>query len=197
MIAIVNSGVANLTSVMSALERLHADATVTDDQEIIRKADRVILPGVGSAQAAMAALQNKGLMDTLRNLTQPVLGICLGMQILFERSTEGQGAQGLGLIPGTISLLPSAKDNPIPHMGWNQLHIQLAGHALMRGVAEDSFYYYVHSFAAEPSPYTVATTTYTAPFTAVVARDNFMGCQFHPERSGKAGEIILHNFLGI
>lgn len=196
MIAIVDSGVANLGSVCAALRRLGAEAVVTDDPRLIAQADRVILPGVGAADAAMQALRSKNLGETLRNLTQPLLGICLGMQILFERSQENDGVDGLGLLAGHVQALPSTPERPTPHMGWNQCAILRPDHPLLRAIPDDSFVYYVHSFAAPANVRScIALTTYTASFAAVVAQNNFLGCQFHPERSGAIGEKILKNFL--
>ncbi len=197
MIVIVDSGVANLTSVQAALDRLKANAVITSDSNTIQKATHVILPGVGAAKAAMDRLQSKGLIDTLQKLTQPVLGICLGMQLLFERSEEGQGTQGLGIIPGAIKQLPPAPNTPIPHMGWNQIKLTQKEHPLLQNIPENSFFYYVHSYAAPLNQMTIASTYYGTQFTAMVARDNFMGCQFHPERSSTLGHSILRNFLGM
>ncbi len=196
-VVIVDSGVANLTSVLAAMERLGASVEVSADAVTIRSAPRVILPGVGAAQAAMAALESKGLVSVLKGLTQPVLGICLGMQLLFERSTEGEGAQTLGVIKGEVQELPPADGKPIPHMGWNQIMLCQSQHPLLRGVLTESFYYFVHSFAAAVSAATLAKAEYTAPFTAIAGQGNFMGCQFHPERSGEAGALILRNFMDL
>jgi glutamine amidotransferase len=197
MIAVVDSGVANLASVMAALRRLGAEAEVTADAETIRKAERVILPGVGAAAAAMAQLRQKNLIETLRGLTQPMLGICLGMQLLFERSEEGENTPCLGVLPGTVAILPASPATPVPHMGWNQLNVCAKVHPLLRGVAEGSYAYFVHSFAVPVTPLTIASANYGTDFTAVAARGNFMGCQFHPERSGEVGSLILRNFLGV
>lgn len=197
MIALVDSGVANLTSVMAALDRLNAPVELTNDAKTIEKATHVILPGVGAASAAMAGLESKGLIQTLQNLTQPVLGICLGMQVLFESSQEGDGVQGLGVIPGKITLLPAAPDTPIPHMGWNQIKREKPNHPLLKDIPEDSFFYFVHSYAASLNEMTIASAYYGTSFTAMVAHDNFMGCQFHPERSSALGQTILRNFLGM
>lgn len=197
MIIIVDSGVANLTSVLSAMERLGREATISDDPLTIQRASHVILPGVGAAKAAMKALDEKGLTVVIRGLTQPVLGICLGMQILFDSSAESGGTPCLGLIKGEVSALPSAPDAPTPHMGWNQVVFEQPNHPLLMGLLPDASYYFVHSFAADVGACTLASATYNKPFTAITARDNFMGCQFHPERSGQAGERVLTNFLGM
>ncbi len=196
MIAIIDSGGANIASVTFALERCGATATLTTDVEKIASADKVILPGVGAAPVAMAQLQKAGLVDCIRGLTQPVLGICLGMQLLFERSEEGDTAL-LGLIPGTVGAFQPAPGLSIPHMGWNRL-LPTAGAAanpLLKGIDDGAHVYFVHSYFAPVSGDTVAACRYGADFTALVAHGNFMGAQFHPERSGPIGARILQNFL--
>ena len=196
MIAIIDSGGANIASVTFALERCGATATLTTDAEMIASADKVILPGVGAAPVVMAQLQKAGLVDCIRGLTQPVLGICLGMQLLFERSEEGDTAL-LGLIPGTVGAFQPAPGLSIPHMGWNRL-LPTAGAAanpLLKGIDEGAHVYFVHSYFAPVSGDTVAACRYGADFTALVAHGNFMGAQFHPERSGPIGARILQNFL--
>ncbi len=192
-LAIVDSGVANLTSVLAAMERLGAEVEVTADAATIRAATHVILPGVGSASAAMRQLQERGLPDVLRSLTQPVLGICLGMQLLFERSEEGGDVPCLGIIPGKVCKLKVGAE-PLPHMGWNEIE-PLADHPLLRGVAAGAFMYFVHSFAAPVSAASLARCVYGEAFTAIVGHKNFFGCQFHPERSGEEGQKILRNFI--
>lgn len=196
MIAIIDSGGANIASVTFALERCGATAALTTDAEMIASADKVILPGVGAAPVAMAQLQKAGLVDCIRGLTQPVLGICLGMQLLFERSEEGDTAL-LGLIPGTVCAFQPAPGLSIPHMGWNRL-LPTAGAAanpLLKGIDDGAHVYFVHSYFAPVSGDTVAACRYGADFTALVAHGNFMGAQFHPERSGPIGARILQNFL--
>ena len=196
MIAIIDSGGANIASVTFALERCGATATLTTDAEKIASADKVILPGVGAAPVVMAQLQKAGLVDCIRGLTQPVLGICLGMQLLFERSEEGDTAL-LGLIPGTVEAFQPAPGLSIPHMGWNRL-LPTAGAAanpLLKGIDDGAHVYFVHSYFAPVSGDTVAACRYGADFTALVAHGNFMGAQFHPERSGPIGARILQNFL--
>jgi glutamine amidotransferase len=199
VIAVIDSGVANLASVMAALRRLRADAIVTSDGGVIQKASHVIVPGVGAAPPAMAQLQNKKLVDVIRRLTQPVLGICLGMQLMFESSEEGStaGTPCLGVIPGTVKRMVGTKDMPVPHMGWNQIKRIKPEHALLLGVDEGSFVYFVHSFAASVGDATLASADYGGAFTAMAAHKNFYGCQFHPERSSAVGSRILQNFLGI
>jgi len=195
MIAVVDSGVANLTSVLAALRRLSVEAIVTSNSKIIRQAKHVLLPGVGSAAAAMDQLQRKGLVEDIKRLQQPVLGICLGMQLLFERSTEGGNTECLGILPGTIDLLIAKPGMPVPHMGWNQLQTQKVQHPIMKNVADNACVYFVHSYALPPTTFTIASTCYSSEFSAIIADRNFIGCQFHPERSGEIGSRILHNFL--
>lgn len=196
MIAVIDSGVANLASVMAALQRLKADAVVTSDAATIQKASHVILPGVGAAPAAMKQLNNKKLVDLIRKLTQPVLGICLGMQVLFESSEEGNTAC-LGVIPGKVKRMQGSPEAPVPHMGWNQIRFQKQAHPLLKDIPPESYVYFVHSYAAPVSDTTLATTDYSGAFTAIAAHKNFHGCQFHPERSSSVGSRILENFLGL
>jgi glutamine amidotransferase len=194
MLAIVDSGGANIASVRFALERLGVQSELTADPAVIRAAERVILPGVGSASEGMKRLQAKGLVECVRSLTQPVLGVCLGMQLLFEESEEDGGVETLGLIPGKVALLPSSPGITVPHMGWNTL---LTGRkpALLDGVEPEARFYFVHSYAAPVNAFTVASCTHGTPFTAIVQRGNFSGTQFHPERSGPAGARLLQNFV--
>lgn len=194
MLAIVDSGGANIASVRFALERLGVASELTADPAVIRAAERVILPGVGSASEGMKRLQAKGLVECVRGLTQPVLGVCLGMQLLFEESEEDGGIETLGLIPGKVALLPSSPGITVPHMGWNTL---LTGRkpALLDGVESEARFYFVHSYAAPVNAFTVASCTHGTPFTAIVQRGNFSGTQFHPERSGPAGARLLQNFV--
>ncbi|HET9863693.1 MAG TPA: imidazole glycerol phosphate synthase subunit HisH [Steroidobacteraceae bacterium] len=192
-VVIIDSGGANIASLQAALARLGAGSVVTTDHDVIRRAARVLLPGVGSAHDAMARLRIAGLDQLIPTLTQPLLGICLGMQILFDRSEEGP-ANCLGVIPGTIGRLRTEPGRPVPHMGWNQM-TQVRPDALLDGVTSLDHVYFVHSFAAPTSSATVAITDYSVAFTAVARRDNFCGTQFHPERSGVVGARILANFL--
>jgi len=192
-IVIIDSGGANIASLQAALGRLGAESRVSSDAEVIRRAPRVLLPGVGSAQDAMSRLRIAGLDKLIPDLKQPLLGICLGMQILFERSEEGP-ANCLGVIPGSIVKLQSEPGRPVPHMGWNQM-TQVHNDPLLDGISSLDHVYFVHSFAAPTSGATVAITDYGVAFTAVVRRDNFCGTQFHPERSGVVGARILGNFL--
>ncbi len=194
MITVVDSGGANIASVMFALERLDVAASLSVNADEIFNAERVILPGVGTAEAAMKQLQKLNLIECIQSLTQPVLGICLGMQLLFSYSEEGD-VDMLDIIPGQVKHLKPASNKTIPHMGWNNVSVQF--HPLLNEVPEESFFYFVHSYYAPECDYTIGTCNYDDPFSAIVAKDNFMGCQFHPERSGKVGAQILKNFTEI
>ena len=200
-VAIIDSGGANLASLVYALQRLGAKAVVSDDAAIIRSAPRVLLPGVGSAGNAMARLRAQGLHEVIPQLTQPLLGICLGMQLLFDHSDEGAAAPGLesgtaclGIMAGKVTRMPATSQLPVPHMGWNQL-AECRADPLLAGLNSSDWFYFVHSYCAAPGPYTVAQTVYGAPFTAICAKDNFRGVQFHPERSAGPGARLLANFL--
>jgi glutamine amidotransferase len=166
---------------------------VTTDHAVIRQGKRVLLPGVGSAHDAMSRLRIAGLAELIPTLKQPLLGICLGMQLLFERSEEGP-ANCLGVIPGTIGKLKSEPGRPVPHMGWNQM-TQVRPDPLLDGISSLDYVYFVHGFAAPTSAATVAITDYSTAFTSVARHENFCGTQFHPERSGVVGARILANFL--
>ena len=194
---IVDTGCANLASVKFAVERLGFAVTISDDINTIKNADKVILPGVGSARHAMENIQAKGLVETLQQLTQPVLGFCLGMQLMARTSVEGantvEEVQCLALIPTDICPL-DAKDLRMPHMGWNTL-TQVSDHPVFAGINAEDYFYFVHSFAAPVSEYTVARCQYGSEFSAAIAKDNFIGCQFHPERSSSLGSKIIKNFL--
>lgn len=191
-IAVINSGGANLGSVVQALNRLGAESVLTRDADVIRKATHVILPGVGAAAWSMNALREHGLVDVIRGLTQPVLGVCLGLQLLFDSSEEGD-TPCLGLISGRVTRLPAKRGLRLPHMGWNQLK-WTADDSLARGLDGDEWFYFVHSYAA-PAEAAVATSEHGCEFAAVVRRDNFAACQFHPEKSASAGQTLLRNFL--
>jgi glutamine amidotransferase len=192
-VAIIDSGGANIASLRAALSRLSTDSVVTTDHEVIRRAPRVLLPGVGSAHNAMLRLRGAGLDQLIPTLKQPLLGICLGMQLLYDRSEEGP-VNCLGVISGSIGKMQPEPGKPVPHMGWNQM-TQVINDPLLEGVSSLDYVYFVHSFAAPTSSATVAITDYGVPLTAVARRDNFCGTQFHPERSGVVGARILANFL--
>ncbi len=190
---IIDSGGANLASLQFALERLGARALVSSDARAIEAAARVVLPGVGSASDAMQRLRQSGLAEVLPRLRQPVLGICLGMQLLFERSEEGM-TECLGLLPGTVRRLKSAPGRPVPHMGWNQLTPSRED-PLLEGIEPGEYFYFVHSYAVPVCEVTIAEVCYGEAFSAAVRRENFWGAQFHPERSAAAGARLLGNFL--
>lgn len=191
-VAVVDSGGANIASVLQALQRLGASAVFTSDPEVIAGAERVILPGVGSAGAAMDKLRESGIDTLIPRLTQPVLGICLGMQLLFERSTESDGRL-LGIIGADVERLPQAPGLRIPHMGWNQIELRRED-PLLSGLA-GGWFYFVHSFAAPLGEWTLASSEHGRPFSAIVQQGNFRGAQFHPERSATFGARLLRNFL--
>jgi glutamine amidotransferase len=193
---IVDTGCANLSSVKFAIQRLGYKATITDDVNLIKAADKVIFPGVGTAKHAMENIKAKNLVTTLQNLTQPVLGFCLGMQLMTESSNEGQKNNSipcLNLIPTEILPL-EAKGKILPHMGWNTLN-NVKSHPVFKGISDGDYFYFVHSFAAPISKYTIASCQYGSQFSAAIAKDNFIGCQFHPERSSTLGSKIIQNFL--
>jgi glutamine amidotransferase len=194
---IIDTGCANLSSVRFAFERLNANVLVSADFDVIRSAARVVLPGVGTAGAAMDALKQKNLIELIKSLTQPVMGVCLGMQMLASLSNEhgGRSEQNitcLGLVPTDIGDLDS-KGLPLPHMGWNQ--IEVSDHPLFVGIENGSYVYFVHSYRAPISEYTLASSTYGESFSAAIGKGNFFGVQFHPEKSAKVGAQILQNFL--
>ena len=190
---IIDSGGANLASLQFALERLGARAVVSCDAREIAAAPRIILPGVGSAADAMRRLRRCGLAELLPELRQPVLGICLGMQLLFERSAEGM-TDCLGILPGTVRKLQPAPGRPVPHMGWNRLTAP-GQDPLLEGIEAGEYFYFVHSYAVPASEVTLAGAQYGEAISAVVRRGNFWGTQFHPERSASAGARLLANFL--
>lgn len=191
MTVIIDTGCANLSSVRFAFERLGANAVVSDDATTILAADRVILPGVGSAQAAMVQLAERGLLEVLPQIEQPLLGICLGMQLLGESSEEGN-TRLPGLLPFTTQRL-NVGDRPLPHMGWNTL--EPVDHPLFEGINKGDYVYFVHSYGVAEGSLTLANCEYGQRFSAAVGRGNIMGVQFHPERSGPVGARILKNFL--
>ncbi|HEU4618333.1 MAG TPA: imidazole glycerol phosphate synthase subunit HisH [Gammaproteobacteria bacterium] len=186
---------ANLASLGFALERLGVDAPVTADPERVAAATHVLLPGVGAARSAMERLEAAGLADVVPRLTQPVLGICLGMQLLFA-SSEEEDVECLGVMPGRVARLPQNAELPVPHMGWNQLELA-RDTALLRDVPNGAYAYFVHSYAVPVGAYTRATSRYGIEFSAVVEQGNFFGTQFHPERSSQVGASILANFLAL
>jgi imidazole glycerol-phosphate synthase subunit HisH len=194
-VVIADTGGANVASLRFAFERLGALTEVTADGATIASADRVVLPGVGAARHAMERLRRAGLINVLKTLTQPVLGICLGMQLFYERSEEAE-TPTLKILPGTVRALKSEPGRPVPHMGWNEL-VGLRSDPLLSGIGNGSFAYFVHGFAAAPCEHTLARSHYGVALSAIVRRANFWGTQFHPERSGTTGARLLENFLKV
>ena len=194
-VAIIDSGGANIASLLFAFERLGVAAELTTDAEIIRRSPRVLLPGVGAARNAMQRLEEAGLVDVIRGLTQPVLGICLGMQLLCDASEE-EDVECLGIVPGVAKRLSVADGYPVPNMGWCAT-TSAAPHPLLDGIYDGSYFYYVHSYAVPVAENTLATARHTTEFSAVIGKNNFVAAQFHPERSSKAGARLLQNFLDI
>lgn len=192
-VVLIDSGGANIGSVQYALERLGARSQLTADAEAIAKAERVILPGVGAAGAGMARLRELGLVEVIRGLSQPLLGICLGMQLLFEASEENDAAC-LGLIPGQVRKLAGGAGIRVPHMGWNALQ-QERDDPLLTGMTSGAQAYFVHSYAVPVGDYTLASATHGEAFSAIVRRGRCWGAQFHPERSAAVGARLLENFL--
>lgn len=190
---IIDSGGANLASLQYAFERLGARTHVSCDPETIRSAARVILPGVGAAADAMRRLARSGVAQVLPELKQPVLGICLGMQLLFRASEEGDSTC-LNVLPDTVRRLVPCPGLPVPHMGWNQL-LPLREDPLLEGIQRNDYAYFVHSYIAPVSGATLAVTEYGTPLSAVIRHGNFWGTQFHPERSAATGARLLANFL--
>jgi len=194
-VVIVDSGGANLASLRYAFERLQCRTHVSSDGSTIASAERVVLPGVGAAAHAMQRLRTAGLMNVLRTLTQPVLGICLGMQLLFVHSEEGSTAC-LGVLPGAVHAMKPSVGRPVPHVGWNAL-ARVRDDPLLGGVDDGAYAYFVHSYAASISEHTLASSEYGGALSAAVRRRNFWGTQFHPERSGSTGARVLANFLAL
>ena len=198
MIAIIDYGMGNLRSVEKALHAVGAEAVITSDAEVIRRADKVILPGVGAFGDCMKNLERYGLIPVIKEAVgsgKPFLGICLGLQLLFESSEESPGIKGLGIFKGEVKAIPPC-GLKVPHMGWNSLSYQTPS-PLFEGIAENEYVYFVHSFYVPVNPHTIATTDYITPFSAAMQKDNFYATQFHPEKSGDAGERILQNFLDL
>lgn len=193
MIAIVKYNAGNIFSVYCALKRLGYEAVLSDDPEVLRSADKVIFPGVGEARAAMEHLNATGLSDVIKSLTQPVLGICIGMQLLCKHSEESD-VDCLGIFDTNIVRFnPSDKELKVPQMGWNQ--IKSLKTDLFKDIDDGSYVYYVHSYHAPLCEYTIAQTDYDGLYSAALHKDNFYATQFHPEKSGSIGEQLLKNFL--
>ena len=197
-VALVDAGGANIGSVLFALQRLGVEATLTGDARLIREADRVILPGVSTAAMVMGRLRELDLVETLRTLERPLLGVCVGMQLLYERSEEGD-VECLGLIPGKVVKLPASSAIRVPHMGWNTLQplrdSSRSDSSLSEGIEAGDRAYFVHSYAAPVTAHCVLASDHGLAFAAVAQRGRVAGAQFHPERSAKVGARLLRNFL--
>ncbi|MDF2179540.1 imidazole glycerol phosphate synthase subunit HisH [Aliiglaciecola sp. CAU 1673] len=191
-LVIINTGCANIASVAFAIERLGMKVRVSDQPNEIESADKLFLPGVGAAASAMQSIREKGLDTLLPGLTQPVLGICLGMQLMGRHSEEGN-ANCLGMIEADTKRM-RAEGLRLPHMGWNTVQFPRQS-ALFEGIDAGTYFYFVHGFAMALGDYTLASCDYGQPFSAAIGKDNFYGVQFHPERSGAAGARLLHNFI--
>ncbi len=199
MIAIIDYDAGNIKSVEKALQKLEQEVVITRDAEVILDADKVILPGVGAFGDAMANLKKYGLDDVIRKVVEkqtPFLGICLGLQLLFEKSDESVGVDGLGILEGEICKIPDCEGLKIPHMGWNSLHLQNDGR-LFKGLPEEAYVYFVHSYylKAKDEAIVKATTEYSTCIHASVEKGNVFACQFHPEKSSDVGLQILRNFV--
>ena len=193
-VAVVKYNAGNIQSVMNALRRVGVDPVLTDNPVELRKADRVIFPGQGEASHAMEYLQTHGLDQVIKSLTQPVLGICIGQQLMCEHSEEGN-VDCLGIFTAQVLRFhPQKHEQKVPHMGWNQL--ENVQDSLLEGICEGAFVYFVHSFYVPTTDYTIATTNHILSFSSAMRKGNFMATQFHPEKSGSVGERILTNFLG-
>jgi glutamine amidotransferase len=194
-VAIVDCGGANIASLTYALDRVGIDSILTRDAGTIRNASHVILPGVGAAADAMQRLDSNNLSAVISGLRQPVLGICLGMQLFAEASAE-DSADCLGIVPAVAEKLHMSPTIPVPNMGWCRVR-QSEPHALFAGIDNDSYFYFVHSFALPVGEYTLARAQHSKPFTAVLAQENFFATQFHPERSAMVGSKLLSNFAAL
>ncbi|MBW8522699.1 imidazole glycerol phosphate synthase subunit HisH [Chryseobacterium chendengshani] len=192
MIAIIKYNGGNVNSVQNALKRLDEKSIITDDFELIQKADKVIFPGVGEASSTMKLLKERGLDQLIPKLTQPVLGICLGMQLMCENNEEGNST-GMGIFDINVKKFPS--ENIVPHMGWNTISDLKS--ELFSEISEENDFYFVHSYFCELSDFTTSVCNYILPFSATLQKDNFFATQFHPEKSGKFGNQLLENFLKI
>ncbi len=192
-IAIIDGGGANIASLKFALARLGCEAELTVDPQAIAAATHVILPGVGAAADSMGRLQDAGLIEPIMTLRQPFLGICLGLQLLYDASEEND-TRCIGIFPGTARRFDAAPEQPVPHMGWNRVW-RTRDSDLLDGIPDGAHFYFVHSYALDVTPDTLATSDYGRDFTAIAERDNFAATQFHPERSGAHGARLLRNFL--
>lgn len=196
MIAVIDYNAGNIRSVLYALERIGVEHVLTSNHEVIRKADKVIFPGVGAAASTMAHLNETGLTDLIRSLKQPVFGICVGMQLLCAHSEEGN-VDCIGIFPERVKKFQALNGDKVPHMGWNNVSLT-DNNDWVSPEVDDEYCYYVHSYYVEPGPHTVATTEYCGVgYAAMLRKDNFYAAQFHPEKSAAVGERIIRDFLRV
>ncbi len=192
MIAVIDYGAGNILSVQNSLKRVNAEYIITDRLDEIKRANKIILPGVGDASYAMSQLRERGLVDIIKDCTTPLLGICVGMQLLCQYTEEGN-SECLGIVPNRIRKLVYDGENKVPNVGWCE--VKSLKTDLFKGINEGDFLYYVHSFAADVNKYTICQSEHSEPFSGAIGLRNFYGCQFHPEKSGAIGEKIIKNFL--
>lgn len=196
-VSIVKYNAGNIYSVVNALRRLGVEPLITDDAETLASSDRVLFPGQGEARNTMAYIREHHLDDIIRNLRQPVLGICIGQQLLCSHSEEGD-TDCIGLFPMTVKRFqPSRHEEKVPAMGWNRISISSTPDRLFAGLDNEPYVYFIHSYYVPECQWTIASADYIHPFSAALRKDNFYATQFHPEKSGKVGEQILRNFLEI
>lgn len=198
-VAIIKYNAGNIFSVDNAMKRIGVEAEITGDAELISKADKVIFPGVGEAETTMRYLREHKLDEVICNLRQPVLGICIGLQLMCKSSAEADNGKVdcLGIFDETVQrFVPTTQISKVPHMGWNTIQ-PVDGNPLFKGLPRDPYFYYVHSYYATVGPDTIATTDYINPYSASLHKDNFYAVQFHPEKSGHLGEVVLNNFLAM
>lgn len=198
-VAIIKYNAGNIFSVDNAMKRIGVEAEITGDAELISKADKVIFPGVGEAETTMRYLREHKLDEVICNLRQPVLGICIGLQLMCKSSAEADNGKVdcLGIFDETVQrFVPTTQISKVPHMGWNTIQ-PVDGNPLFNGLPRDPYFYYVHSYYATVGPDTIATTDYINPYSAALHKDNFYAVQFHPEKSGHLGEVVLNNFLAM
>ncbi len=198
-VAIIKYNAGNIFSVDNAMKRIGVEAEITGDAELISKADKVIFPGVGEAETTMRYLREHKLDEVICNLRQPVLGICIGLQLMCKSSAEADNGKVdcLGIFDETVQrFVPTTQISKVPHMGWNTIQ-PVDGNPLFKGLPRDPYFYYVHSYYATVGPDTIATTDYINPYSAALHKDNFYAVQFHPEKSGQLGEVVLNNFLAM
>lgn len=196
MIGIVDTGGANLASLQNAFQRIGVSSFVSSDKADLDRATHLILPGVGHAKVTMEKLKKHNLISYLKNDKRPILGICLGLQILYSHLEEGEN-EGLGLLPGYVKQLKAKPNFNVPHMGWSDLKILKSDSLLLKDIPEDSFFYFVHSFETPMNEFVTATSTDPYPVSAILEFNNFFGVQFHPEKSGCVGEKLLKNFINL